>query len=74
MAAVRVENVGSEGNEVAFGTPGLLFDARLSRAHGDLRAGSMAQGHKPDEYVTEDQLARCDAMLAALVERLVAGV
>jgi acetylornithine deacetylase len=30
----------------------------------------MAQGHKPDEYVTEAQMARCDAMLAELLERL----
>ena len=36
--------------------------------------GSMAQGHKPDEYVTEAQLARCDTMLAVLVDRLVAGI
>jgi acetylornithine deacetylase len=33
----------------------------------------MAQGHKPDEYVTVEQLDRCDAMLAALVTRCEAG-
>ena len=30
----------------------------------------MAQGHKPDEFVSRDQLARCDQMLARLVDRL----
>jgi acetylornithine deacetylase len=33
----------------------------------------MEQGHKPDEFVTEEQLARCDAMLARLIDRLEAG-
>jgi acetylornithine deacetylase len=34
----------------------------------------MAQGHRPDEFVTEDELGRCDAMLAALLDRLEAGL
>ena len=36
--------------------------------------GSMAQGHRPDEFVTEAQIARCDAMLDALIDRLAAGI
>jgi len=28
--------------------------------------GSMEQGHKPDEFVSLDQLERCDALLARL--------
>ena len=60
--------------KVAFGTEGGLFDARLGVPTVICGPGSMAQGHKPDEYVTLEQLARCDAMLAALVDRLVAGV
>lgn len=33
--------------------------------------GSMeGQGHKADEYITRDQLAQCDAMLARLVDEL----
>jgi acetylornithine deacetylase len=35
--------------------------------------GNMAQGHKADEFIEIDQLAQCDAMLAALIERLAAG-
>jgi len=34
----------------------------------------MDQGHKPDEFVSLDQLASCDAMLAALNARLAAGL
>ncbi len=33
----------------------------------------MAQGHKPDEYVTLEQMDRCEAMLAALVAHCEAG-
>lgn len=60
--------------KVAFGTEGGLFDARLGVPTVICGPGSMAQGHKPDEYVTAEQLARCDAMLAVLVDRLVAGI
>jgi acetylornithine deacetylase len=60
--------------KVAFGTEGGLFDARLGVPTVICGPGSMAQGHKPDEYVTLEQLAKCDAMLAALVARLEAGL
>ena len=60
--------------KVAFGTEGGLFDARLGVPTVICGPGSMAQGHKPDEYVSLEQLARCDAMLAALVDRLEAGL
>jgi len=36
--------------------------------------GSMAQGHKADEFVTLAQLDACDAMLAALIDRLAQGI
>ena len=29
--------------------------------------GSMDQGHKPDEFVSEDQLILCDQMLETLL-------
>ncbi len=60
--------------KVAFGTEGGLFDARLGVPTVICGPGSMAQGHKPDEFVSVEQMARCEAMLAALVERLVAGI
>jgi acetylornithine deacetylase len=34
----------------------------------------MMQGHKPDEFVSVEQLAKCDEMLTKLVERLEAGI
>ncbi|MEO8244349.1 MAG: acetylornithine deacetylase [bacterium] len=60
--------------KVAFGTEGGLFDARLGIPTVICGPGSMAQGHKPDEYVTLDQLQRCEAMLAALILRLQSGI
>jgi acetylornithine deacetylase len=59
--------------KVAFGTEGGLFDQRLGIPTVICGPGSMAQGHKPDEFVTLEQLARCEAMLAALTARLQAG-
>ena len=60
--------------KVAFGTEGGLFSARLGIPTVICGPGSMAQGHKPDEWVSVEQLARCDAMLAALLDRLEAGL
>lgn len=59
--------------KVAFGTEGGLFDARLGISTVICGPGSMAQGHKPDEFVSLEQMERCDAMLAGLVGRLRAG-
>lgn len=59
--------------KVAFGTEGGLFDARLGVPTVICGPGSMAQGHKPDEYVSLEQMERCEAMLAALVARCEAG-
>ncbi len=60
--------------KVAFGTEGGLFDARLGIPTVICGPGSMAQGHKPDEYVTVEQMARCEAMMAALLARLEVGL
>ena len=60
--------------KVAFGTEGGLFDQRLGIPTVICGPGSMAQGHKPDEFVTIEQLDRCQAMLAALIARLEAGI
>ncbi len=59
--------------KVAFGTEGGLFDQRLGVPTVICGPGSMAQGHKPDEWVSVEQVERCRGMLAALVERLEAG-
>ena len=60
--------------KVAYGTEGGLFSRRLGIPTVICGPGSMAQGHKPDEYVTEDQLDRCEAMLEALLLRLEVGL
>jgi acetylornithine deacetylase len=60
--------------KVAFGTEGGLFDSRLRIPTVICGPGSMAQGHKADEYVSGEQLALCDAMLERLTERLASGL
>lgn len=60
--------------KVAFGTEGGLFSEKLGLPTVVCGPGSMAQGHKPDEFVTEEQMARCDAMLEELIGRLRAGL
>jgi acetylornithine deacetylase len=60
--------------KVAFGTEGGLFSQRLGIPTVICGPGSMAQGHKPDEFVTVEQMARCEAMLEALLSRLESGL
>ena len=60
------------GGKVAFGTEAGLFRARLGVACVVCGPGSMEQGHKPDEYVSREQIAACDRMLERLVDRLAA--
>ncbi|TDY26946.1 acetylornithine deacetylase [Paraburkholderia sp. BL6665CI2N2] len=56
-----------EFGTVAFGTEGGLFNQAGIPAVV-CGPGSMDQGHKPDEFVTVEQLRECDAMLARLAE------
>lgn len=60
--------------KVAFGTEGGLFSSEIGVPTVVCGPGSMAQGHKPDEYVAEDQIAACDAMLDKLLARLSDGL
>ncbi len=50
---------------VAFGTEGGLFH-QVGIPAVICGPGSMAQGHKPDEFIATDQLFRCDAMMSRL--------
>jgi acetylornithine deacetylase len=59
----------SEFSTVAFGTEGGLFDA-IGIATVVCGPGSMDQGHKPDEFVSIQQLAACDAMLDRIAQSL----
>ena len=60
--------------KVAFGTEGGLFSSVLDIPTVICGPGSMAQGHKPDEFISVDQLAKCDAMLEELLKRLIEGI
>ncbi|WP_374646525.1 acetylornithine deacetylase [Tabrizicola sp.] len=60
--------------KVAFGTEGGLFDQRLGVPTVICGPGSMAQGHKPDEFVSVEQLELCRGMLGRLVDRLETGI
>ncbi|MDX8447548.1 acetylornithine deacetylase [Mesorhizobium captivum] len=59
--------------KVAFGTEGGLFSRDLGTPAVVCGPGSMAQGHKPDEFVSVEQLRRCDEMLERLLTRLTDG-
>ena len=59
--------------KVAFGTEGGLFQAALDVPALVCGPGHMAQGHKPDEFVSEEQLAECARLLAAIVDVLAEG-
>jgi acetylornithine deacetylase len=60
--------------KVAFGTEGGLFNQDLDIPTVVCGPGSMAQGHKPDEYVSVEQLEKCDLTLRELVKRLETGL
>ena len=59
----------TEFGTVAFGTEGGLFD-QAGIPTVVCGPGSMEQGHKPDEFVSVEQLAGCDGMLRRLVNYL----
>lgn len=52
---------------VAFGTEGGLFD-QLGIPTVVCGPGSMDQGHKPDEFISLEQLQACDRMLEQVVD------
>lgn len=56
--------------KVAFGTEGGLFAEQLGISTLVCGPGSMEQGHKPDEFVSLDQLAACDRMMDRLLGKL----
>jgi acetylornithine deacetylase len=70
VALVRALTRGNSLGKISFGTEGGLFSRDLGLPVVICGPGSIAVAHKPDEYITRDQLYQCDAMLARLVERL----
>jgi acetylornithine deacetylase len=62
---------GEQGRiKVAFGTEAGLFSSQLAIPSVVCGPGSINVAHRPDEYVSLDQLARCDAMLNAVLDTL----
>jgi acetylornithine deacetylase len=56
--------------EVAFGTEAGMFSRRLGIPSVVCGPGSMEQGHKPDEYISIEQMNRCETLLSRLLDRL----
>lgn len=56
--------------KVAFGTEGGLFHEALRIPTLICGPGHMAQGHRPDEFVDEDQLAECERLMQAIISML----
>jgi acetylornithine deacetylase len=56
--------------KVAFGTEGGLFSRDLGVATVICGPGSMDQGHRPDEFITVEQMERCKEMLERTIEKL----
>jgi acetylornithine deacetylase len=61
---------GNSTGKITFGTEGGLFQQVLGTPAVVCGPGNIAVAHKPDEYVSEAQMAACDQMLAKLVEKL----
>ena len=55
--------------KVAFGTEAGLFQ-RHDIPTVICGPGAIEQAHKPDEFVSLDQVARCEAFMSRLLERL----
>ena len=56
--------------KVAFGTEGGLFQEVLGTTAIVCGPGSMDQGHKPDEFVTIEQMEDCRSMLLRVTDTL----
>jgi acetylornithine deacetylase len=67
-------DLGARGpvTKVSYGTEAGYFNDRWAIPTVVCGPGDMMQGHKPDEFIEETQLAACDAMLDRLLDRLAA--
>jgi acetylornithine deacetylase len=67
---VRALTGGNSTGKITFGTEGGLFQKELGIPAVVCGPGNIAVAHKPDEYVSEEQMNLCDAMLGRLLERV----
>lgn len=56
--------------KVSFGTEGGLYQEKLGYPTIVCGPGFMEQGHKPDEFISGEQIARCDRMMDGLIDHL----
>jgi acetylornithine deacetylase len=56
--------------KVGFGSEAGLFSGELGIPTAICGPGSIDQAHKPDEFISRDQLLRCDALMDALLQHL----
>jgi acetylornithine deacetylase len=61
---------GNSTGKITFGTEGGLFQQALGTPAVVCGPGNIAVAHKPDEHVSEAQMAQCDRMLERLLEKL----
>jgi acetylornithine deacetylase len=62
--------VSDVAGKVAYGTEGGLFSRRLDTPVAVCGPGSIDQAHKPDEYVTLEQLEACEQFLLRVLQSL----
>ena len=67
---VRALTGGNSTGKITFGTEGGLFQQELGIPAVVCGPGNIAVAHKPDEYVSQEQMTQCDAMLLRLLDRL----
>ena len=60
----------SKVEKISFGSEAGLFSGRLGIPSVVCGPGSISQAHKPDEYVTAEQLQLCSSMLDRLIHKL----
>jgi acetylornithine deacetylase len=67
-----VERIADAGpaTSIGFGTEGGLFAEALDASVVICGPGDIGVAHRPDEYVTVDQLLRCDRFLCTLVQQM----
>lgn len=70
VSFMKSVTLGNSTGKISFGTEGGLFQQRLQVPTVVCGPGSIAVAHKPDEYIEEEQMMRCDQVLERILKRL----
>ena len=67
-----IERIADAGpaTSISYGTEGGLFAAALGASVVICGPGDISVAHRPDEYVTVDQLLRCERFIVGLIQRI----